>query len=140
MSVELSKEILNTIAENLESGEKCFIHKLTGELVSYPDDDSFDFEEDINPWQDDKDKVEADSAFVEFEKMPSKISFQVMEDYANSVNNREVKIRLLTALDGKKPFANFKHQIDNLGEWRELWFDFRRKKNIEWVREQLSNI
>ena len=140
MAVELSKEILNTIADNLEAGEKCFIHRTTREMINYPDNDSFDFDEDINLWQDDMDKVETDSAFVEIEKMASRQSFEIMEEFANSVTNREVKIRLLNALDGQKPFANFKHQVDNIGEWRSLWFDFRRQKNIEWVREQLADI
>lgn len=64
----------------------------------------------------------------------------MMEEFANSVVDPSVKMRLLTALEGPKPFANFKHQIANLGEWRDLWFRFQRQKNIEWVAEQLADI
>ena len=48
------------------------------------------------------------------------------------------KRRLLQAIEGTKPFAKFKHQIENSGPERELWFAFRRKKNIEWIQEQLT--
>ena len=39
--MELSKEILNDIAGNLDAGMKCFIHKTTHEVVTIPDEDRF---------------------------------------------------------------------------------------------------
>ena len=61
-----------------------------------------------------------------------------MEEFVDSLENGPTKIRLLTSLQGRKPFANFKHQIENAAECRELWFAFRRQKNIEWIQDRLS--
>jgi hypothetical protein len=135
--MEVSKEILNQIADSLEAGEKCFIHAKTLEIVTYPDDYLLDIDPDNNAWEDDIAKVDGDKSFIEIEKMNSQDSFIMMEDFANSVVDRTLKIRLLTALEGRKPFANFKHQLENSPDFRELWFQFRREKNIEWVNTQL---
>ena len=72
--------------------------------------------------------------------MTSSDSFSVMEVFADSLENNTTKLRLQTALQGQKPFANFKLQIDSSGDYRNLWFEFRREKNIEWVANQLADI
>ena len=139
--MDVPTNILNEIANNLEAGEKCFIHKQTLEIVTYPDDTQFsDDEMFIEAFGKDVEKVEGDKNYVEIEKMSSHDSFKVMEDFAESVEDRTTKIRLLTALDGKKPFANFKYQVDNSGKFRELWFAFRKEKIIEWVKDQLDSM
>jgi len=61
-----------------------------------------------------------------------------MEEFVDSLEDNTTKMRLLDALRGKKPFANFKYQIDNSGDYRELWFAFRLEKTIEWIRTQLA--
>ena len=62
--------------------------------------------------------------------MDSRESFRVMAEFAESFENNTTKIKLLTALEGHKPFANFKHQIENSGETRELWFAFEEKRTL----------
>jgi len=140
LSVEVSRDLLNTIADNIEAGDRCFIHKVTHEIIAFPDDYLLDIDPENNAWQEDIEKVESDDSYIQIEKMSSNKYFDTMEAFANSVGERSVKIRLLTALDGRKPFANFKHQIDSSGEWRELWFEFRRQKNVEWIAKQLKDI
>jgi Uncharacterised protein family (UPF0158) len=136
--MEASKEILNEIADSLQSGFKCFVHRDTFEIVTYMDPDQFpnmdprDWKEDINKVKKNKKK------FIEIERMDSSESFRIMEEFVNTLDNNSTKIRLLTALEGHKPFANFKLQIDNSGEYRELWFAFKQQKNIEWVLDQLN--
>lgn len=138
--MEVARELLNTIADNLEAGDQCFIHKVTLEIVAYPEDHLLDFDPENNVWQEDIEKVESDDSYIQIEKMPSNKYFDTMEAFANSVDERSVKIRLLTALNGRKPFANFKYQIDNSGQWRDQWFEFRRQKNMEWVAKQLADV
>lgn len=136
--MEVSREILNDIADSLEAGFKCFIHKDTCEVVTYlnpdqnPDMDPKDWKEEIGKVRKGKNK------FIEIVRIESSKSFKIMEEFVYTLENNSTKIRLLTALEGQKPFANFKHQIDNSGDYRELWFTFRRNKNIEWVQDQLS--
>ncbi len=136
--MEISKEILNDIADSMEAGFRCFLHRDTYEVVTYldpeqhPDMDPKDWKEEIGKVRRNKKK------FIEIENMTSSDNFRVMAEFVDSLENNSAKVRLLTALEGQKPFANFKLQINNSGEYRELWFAFRREKNIEWVRDQLS--
>ena len=136
--MEVPKEILNEIADSMESGFKCFIHRETFEVVTYMDPDRYP---DMDPkeWKEEISKVKKNKKkFLEIENMGSSDSFRVMAEFADSVEDATTKVRLVTALEGHRPFANFKIQIDNSGEYRELWFAFRREKNIEWVQNQLS--
>ena len=136
--MEIPKEKLKEIAEELEAGFACFIHKDTLELVTYMDPDRHpDIDEDL--WKGEMKKVKKNKKqFIEIENMESRDSFRVMEDFVNSLENCTTKIRLLTALEGQKPFANFKHQLDNSGDHRQQWFAFRTEKMIEWVQNQLN--
>ena len=136
--MEVSKEILNEIADSLQSGFKCFIHRDTGEVVIYMDPEQFP---DMDPkdWKEEISKVRKDKKkFIEIERMDSSDSFRMMEEFVDTLDNNSTKIRLLTALEGHKPFANFKLQIDNSGEYRELWFSFKQQKTIEWVLNQVN--
>lgn len=134
---KVPKQILNDIADSMEASMKCFIHKTTFEVVSVPDEDRFP-EMDLEGWEEDIDKVFGNPDYIEIQKMESSDSFQVMEDFALSLPENATKIRLIAALEGHKPFGNFNHQIHNAGIEREQWFQFRRERGIEWVKDQLD--
>mgnify|MGYP003576476668 CR=1 FL=1 len=70
--------------------------------------------------------------------MSSHDGFKVMEDFAASLPENNTKSRLFQALEGKKPFANFKIQIDRSGWYRDMWFDFRKERLIRWVERQME--
>ena len=132
-------EILNDIADSMEAGLKCFLHKTTHEVITIPDEDRFPgMDWDEGNWEKESDKVFDNPEYIEIEKMDSSESFSVMEDFAMSLPESATKIRLITALEGHKPFGNFNHQIHNAGQEREQWFKFRREREIEWVREQVE--
>ena len=114
--MEVSNEILNDIAD--------------------PDQH---LETNLKDWKEEIDKVRKNKRkFIEIESMTSSDNFRVMQQFAYSVEDNGTKIRLVTALEGRHPFANFKRQVDNSGEYREQWFNFRRQRNIDWINEQLS--
>ena len=46
--------------------------------------------------------------------------------------------KLLAALSRPKPFRNFNYLIYE-SDFRQEWFDFRQSRNVEWVREQISD-
>lgn len=136
--MKVSREVLNDIADSLESGFKCYVHKETLEVVTFLDEEQYP---DIDPedWQEDIDKVfDNREKYIEIENMDSSESFRVMEDFVFSLETNSIKVRLLQAIEGRKPFANFKRQIDDSGEYREQWFAFRRDRNIDWVQNQIS--
>ena len=122
----------------MEAGFTCFIHKDTHEVVEYITEDDYP---DVDPkdWKEEKDKIKKNKKkFIEIERMNSFESFKCMEEFIHSLENIPTKNRLLQAITGRKPFANFKYQIDNSGEYRDSWFAFRREKTIEWIQNQLE--
>lgn len=136
--IPLSKEKIKEIAEQMDMGMESFLNKETGELVFVPDLDQF-YGMDLEGWDEDFDKLKKNKKkFVEIDKMGSHDSFQVMQDFAEQVNDSFIRTRLLEALERRKPFSNFKDAVDNSGNYREQWFAFKDKRNIEWVEDALK--
>src|SRR5438045_3264544 len=99
----ISKEILNHIAGSMEAGEKCFIHKKTLQVITYPEDYLLELEADDYmenmPWKEEMEKVRQDADnFIEIEKMSSVESYRVMEEFVDSLENSLTKIRLIQAI------------------------------------------
>jgi len=138
--MQLSKEILRDIADNLEAGFKCFIHKDTHEVIAFLDQDCYpETETELQP--EEIEIINKDpEKYIEIERMNSTEGFRVMEEFIASLATHSTKVRLLKAIAGSKPFAAFNSQIDNSGEYRQLWFDFRKDKIVEWVQDQLSAV
>jgi hypothetical protein len=133
----LTSNQIKEIAELLECGLQCFVHKLTGAIEYHPDE--FDILDDPEPWQDLVDKIEENwDDYIGFEKMDSFQSFQVMEDFVDSLDQGDEKKRLEYAISRPKPFRNFKYEIEQ-SEHRQAWFTYRLNANIKWVEEQLEN-
>lgn len=78
-----------------------------------------DWEDEESEWKEDIDKVFGNPEYIEIERMKSSDSFRMMEDFAISLPESAVKIPLIAALDGHKPFRNFNYQIHNTGKERE---------------------
>ena len=136
--MQVSNEILNNIASEMELGLICYIHRDTLEVVAIPDEDRF-FGMEVEAWKEDIKKIKkAKRKFIEIKKMESSRSFDVMAEFAESLPECPTKIRLITALEGHKPFANFNHQIHQAADHKENWFKFKREKNIEWIARQLD--
>lgn len=129
---------IKEIAEYLDCGMRCYYNKRTGEIKtiinfeSWPGADEELWEKDIKEieenWED----------YIEFEGMSSHDSFRVMADFAESLDNSKLREKLINTLNRSKPFRNFKWQIDNSGEYRQAWFDFKNKRYIEWIKDQLE--
>ena len=132
--MKLTDNQIREIAELLECGLQCYVHKPTDTIEYHPDiDEMFDPE----PWQDLIDKIEENwDDYERFEKMDSSQAFRVMEDFVDSIDPNETKKRLEYALSRPKPFRNFKYEIDQ-SKYRQTWFDFRLNANINWVKKQL---
>lgn len=138
----LSKAQVTEIAELLDLGCVVLVHPETGEVRNWPDFDDMGlqpeefFEEAEDP---DAALAEYESALEEWHYIPameSRDSFKVMEGFAETVDDRAVKIRLLQALEGKRPFARFKDAVDRSGYFRQQWSDYKLRCLQDWVREQ----
>ena len=136
----LTEEQIKEIAENLDMGMRCFYHLKTGEIEATPDFFEGDWiGQDTGPWQETLDKLDENwGDYFEFEKMTSHESFEIMADFAETLDNHKLQDRLFKALNKSKPFRNFKWEIDNSGEYRQKWFDYKNQRVIEFVKTQIE--
>lgn len=67
------------------------------------------------------------TSYREIYAMDSSDSFKVMADFAEQVTDKKLQEKLANALNRKHPFREFKFVIDNAGEYRQSWFNFKDK-------------
>ena len=137
--MKLTDEQIKSIAEDLECGMKVYVHKETNEIKSIINlDENIYADEEV--WKADIKEIEENyDKYVEFEKMDSRESFQVMEEFVETVKDEELRKKLELGLSLSKPFRNFKDIIDDEEEYREKWFAFKSGKYIDYVKERLDN-
>ena len=133
----LTKDEIKEIAEYLDCGMICYYHKKTNEITTILDFDSH-LGADEEPWEELINEVdEHRDDYVEFERMDTRESFLVMSDFTEVVDDSALREKLIDALNRPKPFGNFKWIIDNSGDYREKWFEFKNQKYIEWVEDKI---
>lgn len=128
-----TKKQIKEIAEELCLGFKAYVHKQTGEyfFVPYPIKMQ---DMDTTPWEDDIEKLEENSFdYYHIPTMESRDSFQIMVDFTEELTDATLKNKLIQALNKRKPFREFKFVIDNSGDDRDKWFDFKNNREMEWV-------
>ena len=138
----MTSEQLNQIVDELDSGFKCYIHKENGTVISIPDDLKHPAM-DMEAWEEDMEKIDSEFGdYLLIEPMDSRESFNIMEDFVETVTEIAIRDRLAESLQRPKPFQNFKFDIDRSGPYRQKWFDYKKQRIIEWVKEQIetSNI
>lgn len=137
--IELDKQQINEIAGQLDCGFRTFCHKTTGELISIPDTRKFP-EADSDEFEEENERLETNwNEYVEIEAMRSNDSYRVMVDFAEQLTNRPLQDALFRALNKRGPFREFKFVINNSGDFRQQWFDFKNQRAVEWVIQQLNN-
>ncbi len=136
----LPPEKIKEIADMVDSGFRCMVHKQTGELLYIPDECKLP-DIDFDAFNEEIEKFESSPFdYTVIMPMESRESFKIMEDFAEELyDSNPLKRKLFDALSRKRPFANFKWVIDNSGDYREKWFKFKDERMIQWVREQLES-
>jgi hypothetical protein len=135
----LTQEQIIEIAEELDCGFRSFWNKTNGELLFIPNELKFPGM-DIEAWSEEIEKLDANfSDYVEIESMQSYESFEIMVDFVETIpDSNKLKDRLMYALNKKKPFREFKFVIDNSGDYRQKWFDFKNENLQKWVLNQFN--
>jgi hypothetical protein len=129
---------IEEIAEFLDCGMNCYFNQKTGEIKTIMDFDSW-IGSDEGPWEEDLKEIDKNwEDYLEFKGLESYESFQIMADFAERVDDKKLQDKLYNALNRRGPFQNFKWEIDNSGEYRQRWFDYKKMRYIEWVKEQLE--
>jgi hypothetical protein len=136
--ITLNDNQIREIADNLDAGMNCYYNLKSGEIKAIIDIDSW-IGADEESWEEDIREVEENyDDYIAFDRMNSNESFELMADFAESIDCLTLKVKLINALNKSKPFRNFKWVIDYSGEYRERWFDFKRNRYIEYVKEQIE--
>lgn len=137
MTINLTPKQIEYIADSLDAGMCCYYNLKTKEITEIPNFDNWMSDEE--PWQEDIDKIEENwGDYFKIEPMDSNSSFQVMVDFIDTVDNKNLKEKLIKSLNKPKSFRNFKWEIDNSGEVRQKWFDFKKTKYISWVNSKIE--
>jgi hypothetical protein len=135
----MTDEQIITLADNLECGLRCFVHKESRKIVTIPEavfetgNDSEEF------WEKSFKEIEKDiNSYFVIERMQTHESFKLMEKFADLVENKILQQKLVLALNKPKPFSNFKYEVENSGSYKQRWYDFKKQQLIEWVKRQLT--
>jgi hypothetical protein len=138
--IKLTKNKVREIYQDLDCGMRCFYNSETDEIKSLPDFDSNPYA-DEELWQDVSEELDSNfDKYIEFDKLPTREYFQIMTDFIDSVVDKKVQGLLVNALNKSKPFRNFKYEIDNSGEYRQKWFDFKDQEYCKWIETQIQEL
>jgi Uncharacterised protein family (UPF0158) len=139
MSLLIPTDTIKEIADQLESGMKCFYHLSTGNLEYYPDELSGHAGFDEEPWQESIDKVENNyHEYIRFDAMDTHESFRMIETFIGDIREESIRQRFEDAISYKKPFQNFKQLLHSYPELQQQWFVFKKQKYIDWVQQQID--
>ncbi len=129
---------IEEIADNLDSGMRCFYNLKSGEIKTILNFDSW-IGADKEPWEEELNEIDENwGDYFEFDSFDSHDSFKIMADFAESINDSKLQDRLINALNRPKPFQNFKWQIDNSEAFLQRWFDFKKLRYIQFIKEQID--
>jgi hypothetical protein len=138
MTRSFTEQEAKEIAEQLDCGFRVFCHKTTNELIFIPNTVNYPTM-DMDAFEEENEKLDKYfTAYIEIEAMESKDSFQVMADFAEQLTDKKLQRKLYNALNKRNPFREFKFIIDNSGEQRQRWFDFKTSRYKDWVTRQLN--
>ncbi len=137
--MEITEKQIVEIADNLDAGMICYYNLKTGEIKSVPDFDSRPYAEE-EAWEDDLEIIDDNRKdYFKFTGFESRENFRIMVDFAESIEDKKIQAKLFDALDKPKPFKNFKFQIDNSGEYRSKWFEYKAMRQIQNIKEQIDD-
>jgi hypothetical protein len=95
------------------------------------------FDEEI--WEDVLKKVEKTrDQYICFEAPDSADSFRMMEQFAAVVTAAAIRNKLLDVLGGRKPFAHFKHTLQQYPDLLQQWYSFKEAQYIQFAQRQLD--
>jgi hypothetical protein len=77
--------------------------------------------------------------FIFIDPIDSRESFKIMEDFVSTILNDLIKNTLSSALSKRKPFRNFKDELNHLPEIQKEWYKYHEiemeKIAYEWLKD-----
>jgi len=133
---KFTKEKIDQIAESMSMGVKCYYKIDTEELI-----DQFDYkpeseDEDFDPA--DPDFEIEDDNYVQLDPIPSHDSYEIMKDFARSIDDEPFKNKLFDALEKHKPFRHFKWLVEGSDKHQAAWNDFQDNAQLKYVQDEIA--
>ena len=125
------EELVMALESQAESGD-FFLDKNSGELVlisDYTDDDADAKRQQLD---------EEPDRFLYIQPIASHVGWGIMDDFVQSLKNRNAQEVLERALNGRKPFRSFKDELLRLPDIREQWFAYHAGRVTEIARDWLE--
>ena len=137
--IKLSKLQIKDIAQELDMGMNCYVHKITGETISIPGElDEFD--DNYELWEEEmKDVEENPNQYILIEKMMSFESFKIMRRFLGKVADPKLREKLMLAISQNKPFRRFRNILNYNGDVLQDWYDFKQEELEKYVSRHFVN-
>lgn len=130
MSIKVTV-IIEDVADQLEMSMECweqYLNSTTGEFVSLSDGSYVETDMEL------AEEIENSDDYIRLPNQYEIQEYNIMENFANAIPDTEKRIKLFRALNGRKPFRNFKDTINNLG-LDEAYYAFRFLAHIDIAKE-----
>lgn len=133
--VELIDELIDAYLHG--DNEFTFVlNSQTGEIL-LDADESLTGEPGID-WDDE----EATEHLIHIPPISSTEAYRVMDDFAKK-QNTDYAVRLLDALNERKPFRSFKDKVNQLGiedQWYAFEYEAAKSRMVEWLENNAENL
>lgn len=134
--MKLSENTVREIADWLQCGLECWVHKLRGTMHFLPNTDDPYFDPEM--WQDALTDVKGrEEEYLIFETMDSSHAYRVMQEFTFELAQSKIRNELEMVLSGPKPFKNFNLCVES-SDVREEWFNFKFDAHMDWVKSQVN--
>ena len=136
---EKYRNTVKEIAENNDCGLISYLNPVTLEIESVPKNLDYPEEYELMTGENYNEtfRHETWNRCISFEPPESRISFKIMEHFANNIKDNELKDKLIGILSRKRPFTNFKHAVET-SKHRQAWFDFKQQQLEQMVWDELK--
>lgn len=135
-AVKLSENTVREIADWLQCGLECWIHKFRGTMYFLPKKDDPYFDPD--QWREVLLALEGnENDFLVFQMMDSSHSLQVMQGFIWSLQDGFERTELEKTLERSNPFHHFNLLVEVSG-LSEAWSNYRYDAHMDWVRSQVN--
>ncbi|MGO1059582.1 UPF0158 family protein [Planococcus sp. FY231025] len=118
----------------------------TGEIIFEPkdpfEDEFYDEDEDDTEYDDEfemDEEVEAADDLIIIPEFTSPEAYEAREMYARQLPDTSQRKKLLESLQRKKPFQQFRNQLDALDlteDWYKFEQEFAKERIVEWLKEE----
>ncbi|WP_338812225.1 UPF0158 family protein [Bernardetia sp. Wsw4-3y2] len=138
--MNIPKSIMQEIASEIHTFGNCYVNKATLEIISFPKD-AYDREEFLSGIEDEEKEIYKDieknpQNYYLIEQMSSFEGYELMEKFTEQISDDRIREKLEQALNGKNPFANFKHIVKQ--ERSKEWYAFEEIEVIKYMENELK--